>query len=135
MDTATPENGLMNELIARIDAEVGVPADKAETAIRIILNFLATDGPADKVEALAERLGALDYLGGTPAKGGLLGRIGGLFGGGGAMAAFGALTGAGLGMGEIQGVVKTFIAFAREKVGREAVDEIVASIPGLSQFT
>jgi hypothetical protein len=44
------------------------------------------------------------------------------------------LMAAGLGMGEIQGVTREIIAYAREKAGEEAVGEIVGAIPGLSQF-
>ena len=41
---------------------------------------------------------------------------------------------AGLGMGQVQAVTKETIAFAREKIGEDAIGEIVGSIPGLSQF-
>ena len=44
------------------------------------------------------------------------------------------LMGAGLGMSEISGISKETIAFAREKAGSDVVDEVVNSIPGLSQF-
>jgi hypothetical protein len=44
------------------------------------------------------------------------------------------LMGIGLGMGEITGISKETIAFAREKAGSGPVDEVVNSIPGLSQF-
>ena len=37
-------------------------------------------------------------------------------------------------MGQVQDVPGNFIAFAREKVGEDAVGEIVGAIPGLSQF-
>jgi hypothetical protein len=50
------------------------------------------------------------------------------------MGAFNALTSAGLGMGDVQGVTREFVAFARSKIGAEAVNEVVGSIPGLSQF-
>ena len=42
--------------------------------------------------------------------------------------------GAGLGMGEISGVSKETIRFAREKAGDGPIDAVVASIPGLGQF-
>jgi hypothetical protein len=44
------------------------------------------------------------------------------------------LMGAGLGMGEISGVAKETIAFAKEKAGAQTVDDVVNSIPGLGQF-
>jgi hypothetical protein len=37
-------------------------------------------------------------------------------------------------MGEITALAKETIAFAKEKAGDEVVDEVVASVPGLSQF-
>jgi len=37
-------------------------------------------------------------------------------------------------MGEITSLAKETIAFAKEKAGDEVVDEVVASVPGLSQF-
>ena len=44
------------------------------------------------------------------------------------------LMGMGLGMGEITGVSKETIRFAREKAGDGPIDAVVASIPGLGQF-
>ena len=44
------------------------------------------------------------------------------------------LMAAGLGMGQMQGVTHEIIAHAREKIGEDAVGEIVGSIPGLGQF-
>ena len=41
---------------------------------------------------------------------------------------------AGLSMGQVQDVTRETIAYAREKIGDDAVGEIVGSIPGLSQF-
>ena len=53
---------------------------------------------------------------------------------GGIMGVGSRLMAAGLGMGEIQGVTRELIAYARERAGNEAVDSIVGAIPGLSQF-
>jgi hypothetical protein len=41
---------------------------------------------------------------------------------------------AGLNMGQVQSVARAVLAYTREKVGEDAVGEIVAAIPGLSQF-
>jgi hypothetical protein len=41
---------------------------------------------------------------------------------------------AGLSMGQVQGITREIIAYAREKIGDDAVGEIVGAIPGLSQF-
>ncbi len=44
------------------------------------------------------------------------------------------LMAAGLGMGQMQAVTREIIGYAREKVGEQAVSEIVGAIPGLGQF-
>jgi hypothetical protein len=121
----------MDELIARIVSNVGIERPVAERAVGIILDFLATEGPADKVQALIERLpGAAEAIEATRAEGG-----GGLFAGmGGIMGVGSRLMSAGLGMGEIQGVTHELIAYAREKAGEEDLNGIVDAIPGLSQF-
>ena len=46
----------------------------------------------------------------------------------------GSTKGIGLGMGEIQGVTQETVAFAKDKGGEDLVNDIVGSIPGLSQF-
>jgi hypothetical protein len=37
-------------------------------------------------------------------------------------------------MGQIQGVTRETIAYAREKAGEDVVGQIVGAIPGLDQF-
>ncbi len=121
----------MDELVDRIVARVGVDRTVAEKSVGIIFDFLSKEGPTDKVHALLDRLpGADAALTAARANdtGGMFGSMGGIMGVG------SRLMGAGLGMGEIQGVTRELIAYAREQVGDEAVDEIVAAVPGLSQF-
>lgn len=121
----------MDELVDRIVATVGVDRTVAEKAVGIIFDFLSKEGPAEKVQALLDQLpGANEAVAAARAGDG-----GGLFGGmGGVMGVGSRLMSAGLGMGEIQGVTRELIAYAREKAGDEAVGDIVAAIPGLSQF-
>ncbi len=122
----------MDELVDRIAAKVGVDRSVAEKSVGIIFDFLSKDGPTDKVHALLDRLpGANEAIAAARADdgGGMFGTMGGIMGVG------SRLMSAGLGMGEIQGVTRELIAYAREKAGNEAVDEIVNAIPGLSQFT
>ena len=120
----------MDELIARLVANVGVDRSAAEKSVGIILEFLRKEGPPDKVQALIDKLpGAQQLLQsqeGADTGGGFA--MGGLMGAGSKMMA------AGLSMGQVQGVTKEVIAFAREKAGEDAVGEIVGAIPGLSQF-
>jgi hypothetical protein len=117
----------MDELITRLVSDVGVDKSAAETSVGIILDFLSKEGPADKMQLLLAKLpGAQAMMEKAAAAGG--GVMGGVMGAGMSMMS------AGLSMGQVQGVTRTFIAFAREKVGEDAVGEIVAAIPGLSQF-
>ncbi len=121
----------MDELVDRIVARVGVDRTVAEKSVGIIFDFLSKEGPTDRVHALLDRLpGADAALTAARANdtGGMFGSMGGIMGVG------SRLMGAGLGMSEIQGVTRELIAYAREQVGDEAVDEIVAAVPGLSQF-
>lgn len=120
----------MEELISRITANVGIDADKAQSAVGMILGFLQKEGPQDKI---AEMLGAMPGAQELIDSAGGGGMLGGMMGGG-VMGLGSSLMGAGLGMGEISGISKETIAFAREKAGDGPVDEVINSIPGLSQF-
>ena len=46
----------MEELVARLVANVGVDRAAAEKAVGIIFEFLRKEGPADKVTALLDRI-------------------------------------------------------------------------------
>jgi hypothetical protein len=125
----------MEELIGRITGSTGIDEGTARQAVRTILSFLHEAGDREKVVALAERIPGLEqYIDpgeGDPA--GTLGGLGGLMGAG-AMAVLGKLQALGLGMGQIQAVTQETVNFARERAGDDLVNDIVASIPGLSQF-
>jgi hypothetical protein len=119
--------GHMDELLGRLVANVGIDRTMAEKAVAIILQFLLKEGPPDKARALIDQLpGAEALLASAPAGGG--------FGMGGIMGAGTQLMGIGLDMGQVQAVTREVIAFAREKIGEDAVGEMVDAIPGLSQF-
>jgi hypothetical protein len=121
----------MEELIGQIVANVGLEKPIAERAVAIILNFLAAEGPPDKVQALLERLPGARLViaeaqrNAAEERGGMMGGI---------MAVGSALMGVGLDMDQIRGVSRTVIGYAREEAGDEAIDGIVAAIPGLGQF-
>jgi hypothetical protein len=118
----------MDELIGRLVANVGVDRTAAEKSIGIILDFLHKEGPADKVQALIDRLpGAQAALQAQQ-------DAGGMFSMGGIMGAGTKLMAAGLSMAQVQGVTREIIAYSREKAGEDAIGEIVGAIPGLSQF-
>jgi len=121
----------MDELIARLVANVGVDRVAAEKAVGIILEFLSKEGPPDKVQAVIDKLpGAQALI--QAQQGGDAG--GGMFAMGGIMGAGTKLMAAGLSMGQVQAVTKEVIAYTREKAGEDAIGEIVGAIPGLSQF-
>lgn len=129
----------MSELVTRVVENVGIEPATAEKAVGMILGFLqreAAEGPVAKmIEAIpgAPELVA-QYNGEGSNGGGLLGGLMSAIGGGGVMALGQQLMSQGLGMGEITSLAKETIAFAKEKAGDEVVDEVVASVPGLSQF-
>ena len=121
----------MEELVGRVVAAAGIERTVAERAIGIILDFLATEAPPDNVANLLAHLpGAAEAIEAARAGAG-----GEMFGGmGGIMGAGNRLMSVGLDMGEMQHVAHELIAYAREKAGDKNLDDIVAAIPGLSQF-
>ncbi|WP_321341885.1 DUF2267 domain-containing protein [Breoghania sp.] len=124
----------MDELISRICAKAGISEDTAKEAVGIILRFLHKDGPTDKVETVIDAIpGARELLDeGGEKKGGLLGGLASMTGMG-AMGALNELTSAGLSMGEVQTVTRQVVEYAKEVAGEDLVDDIISSIPGLSQ--
>lgn len=119
----------MDELVERLSVKVGIDKNIAETTVGIILNFLRTEGPADKVQILIDKI-----PGAEAAVEANSGRGVGSFLGGGLMALGGKLMGLGLGMGEIQSVARELLNFGRDRVGADEIDAIIAGTPGLRQF-
>jgi Protein of unknown function VcgC/VcgE (DUF2780). len=122
----------MDDLINRIAANVGIEPDTARKAVGVILAFLQSEGPADKVKEMLTAFPGAEALIAEAGNGGG-GLLGGLLGGG-VMGLGSKLMGMGLGMGEISGVAKETVGYAREQGKGKEIDEIVASIPGLGQF-
>jgi hypothetical protein len=125
--------GVMDELIARLVADVGIDRAAAEKAVGIIFDFLVKEGPADKVQPLLAKLPGVEAImqratSENDGGGMMAGAMGGVMGAGMRMMS------AGLSMGQVQSVTRAVIAYAREKAGEDAVGEIVAAIPGLAQF-
>ena len=117
----------MDELLDRLFAKVGIDRSVAEKAVGIILAFLLKEGPSDKVQMLINKMpGAEAVMQTVSSDGG--------FSMGGVMGVGTKLMAAGLGMHQMQGVTGELLAYAREKLGEDAVGEIVGSIPGLGQF-
>ena len=123
----------MDELIGRLVANCGVERPVAEKAVGIILEFLVKEGPADKVQPLLAKLpGAEAVMQRAATESDSAGLMAGAMGG--VMGAGMRMMSAGLSMGQVQSVTRAVIAYTREKAGEDAVGEIVAAVPGLSQF-
>ena len=125
----------MDELIARLVADIGIDRATAEKAVGIILEFLIKEGPADKVRPLLAKLPGAEAVM-QKAEGESESDSGGMMAGamGGVMGAGMRMMSAGLSMGQVQSVTRAVIAYTRGKAGEDAVGEIVAAIPGLAQF-
>lgn len=127
----------MQDLIARIVANVGVDQALAEKALGIILGFLQKEGPPAEIGQMFEAMpGAADLVAQHAGSGGggMLGGLMGMMGGGGVMGLGQQLMGAGLSMGQMGDLGKEVFAYGREKAGEDAMGAIVGAIPGLGQF-
>ncbi len=132
----------MNELVTQIADKVGIEPALAEKALGMMLGFLqreADDGPvARMIEAIPGGADLVARFNGEAVGsggGGLLGSLMGALGGGGGIMGLGQqLMSEGLGMSEIGALAKETIAVAKQYAGDEVVDQVVASVPGLSQF-
>lgn len=123
----------MDELIARLTATAGIDAATAKKAVGMILAFLQREAPASSLEPFMNavpggREAAAEAAG---QNGGLMGSV---MGGMGVMGLGTQLMGAGLSMDQIKSVSRTLFEFGREKAGEDAMGEVVAAVPGLSQF-
>jgi len=118
----------MDELIKALAAKVGIDEAVAETAVGSIMEFLKREAPPELINALIAKIpGAEAAIAANEGGGsGLLG--------GGLMGLGSKLMGMGLGMGEIQSVARELFKYGREKIGSDAMDQIIAGTPGLSQF-
>jgi hypothetical protein len=120
----------MDELIGRLAVKAGVDDAVAEKTVGIILGFLRSEGPSDKVQALIDRIpGAEAAISASSNSGGLARLMGG-----GLMALGSRLMGLGLGMGQIQSIAGELLRFGRDKIGADQMGEIIAGTPGLNQF-
>ncbi len=129
---------MINELITRIVSNVGIDEGLATKSVGMILGFLKKEGPEEEVGKLMTALPGAESLiadstGGGGMMGSLMSGVGSMMGGG-VMGLGTQLMGAGLSMGQIQGVTKEVVGFAREHAGEDTLGAIVGAIPGMGQF-
>ena len=130
--------GNMDELIGRPAAKAGIDRSVAKKNIGIILGFLRSEGPQDKVQALIDQIPGAEAAIAAANRGGLARLMGN-----GLMAVGTKLMGLGLmhvpgmlglRMVEIQTVARELLRIGRDKIGADQMGEIIAGTPGLSQF-
>jgi hypothetical protein len=120
----------MDELTGELAAKAGIDSAVAEKTIGIILGFLRSEGPSDKVQALIDRIpGAEAAIASADNASGLSRLMGG-----GLMAVGTRLMGLGLGISQIQDIARELFRFGRDKIGADQMGEIISGTPGLSQF-
>jgi hypothetical protein len=128
----------MQKLVAEIVTKTGLDEVRAEKALGILLNLLATQGDGTKVVALFEKLPGAEELarkhGGDGAGGGgLMGILaGGLMGG--PLAMITKLQAVGLTMDQIKQVGTLTFNHAKSEAGIDAVRAAVANIPGVNTY-
>jgi hypothetical protein len=120
----------MDELTGQLAAKAGIDSAVAEKTVGIILGFLRSEGPSDKVQALIDKIpGAEAAIASANNASGLSRLMGG-----GLMAVGTRLMGLGLGIGQIQDIARELFRFGRDKIGADQMSEIISGTPGLSQF-
>jgi hypothetical protein len=120
----------MDELTGQLAAKAGIDSAVAEKTVGIILGFLRSEGPSDKVQALIDKIpGAEAAIASANKSTGLIGLMGG-----GLMAVGTRLMALGLGIGQIQDIARELFRFGRDKIGADQMGEIISGTPGLSQF-
>ena len=120
----------MDELTGRLASKAGIDSAVAEKTVGIILNFLRSEGPSDKVQALIDQMPGAEAAIDASNNNGMISRLMG----GGLMAVGTRLMGLGLGMVEIQSIARELFMFGRDKIGADQMGAIIAGTPGLSQF-
>jgi hypothetical protein len=126
----------MDELIARVSTSLGVDSELAKTAVGHVLAFLHKELPEGPVAEFIEKApGARDIVAAVADKddGASSSLLGGLLNNG-LMGLAGKLNAAGLDMGQIQKLGHEILAYAETLLGKEKVQQIAGSVPGLSQF-
>ena len=129
----------MNEIVTQIAEKVGIEPALAEKAMGMMLGFLQREADDGAVARMIEAIPGgtelvANFNGAGSGGGGLLGGLMNAIGGGGVMGLGQQLMSQGLGMNDITTLAREVIAIAKQYAGEDVVNEVVASVPGLSQF-
>jgi hypothetical protein len=122
----------MRELIGVIVAKTGLPEEKAEAAVGVVLNLIKTQGNANLMGEFLAALPGADELIAKHA-----GRLTGMLAGGmmgGPLAAVSKLSSLGLNTEHMKVLGVETLSHARAKAGDDLVRRVAANIPGLSGF-
>ena len=120
----------MDELTGQLAAKAGIDSAVAEKTVGIILGFLRSEGPTDKVQALIDTIPGAEAAIAASERGAGFSKLMG----GGLMAVGTRLMGLGLGMGETQNIARELFRYGRDKIGADQMGKIIAGTPGLRQF-
>ena len=129
----------MEDVVARLAAQFGMTEGKTRGAIGVLLKLIDAHAAPQDVALLLEKLpGAQALL--NEAKqskrsgGGLFSSLAGALGGGGLMETATELQKQGVGMSQMRPFITAFAEQAEEKAGRDLVERIAGSIPGLDRY-
>lgn len=119
----------MDELIGQLATRAGVDCVVAEKIIGIVLGFLRSEGPSDKVQVLIDKIPGAEAAIAASSNGGFSRLMGG-----GLMAVGSRLMNLGLGIDQIQNIARELFRFGRDKIGADQMGEIISGTPGLGQL-
>ena len=121
----------MDELIQRVAEKAGISTSQAEQAVGTVFALLKDQASAQDAQEIMDALPGAKQLVeqyGKPKKG-VLAMLSGTV-----MGAFAKLTTLGLSTDQIEIMGREVLAYTEEKLGKEKVDEIISSIPGLDKL-
>ena len=130
----------MEDLVVRLAAQFGMTESKARGAIGILLKLIETHAAPEDVALLLQKLpGAQALLDAAKQSkrsgGGLFGSLAGALGGGGGLMGTAAeLQKQGVGLSQMRPFITAFAEGAEDKAGRDLVERIAGSIPGLDRY-
>ena len=135
----------MEEFIQLATEKLGVSEESVKSAMGAILGLVQKNADGDDFQQLLDKLPGVEGLlsssgqadsseeGSGGLLSGLMRGVGSVIGGkvGDALGAASVLNESGLGLGHLGSLVTMFTEFARERVGSELVDKLLANVPGL----